>query len=95
MRLSHRNEKIQALAAYGADESFASGIGFGRPHWSAQDSHSQSSHLLIQVSGENAVAVMNDETIRVAARQCLTELLQGPLGRGMSRHRVVQNLAAI
>jgi hypothetical protein len=59
-----------------------------------QDSETQVPHLLIELLGENAVAVMDQKTVAMVGRQRFTQLLDRPWRRGMRRHIGIQNPAS-
>lgn len=94
MSLAQWDQEIQTLPPYSAHQPFTPGIRLRRPHRSSPNPHTQGCQFLIQLSGEDAVTVMDYEAIRVVARERFPELLQGPLGRGMIRYPKVEDLAA-
>jgi hypothetical protein len=47
--------------------------------------------LVIELSGEDRVPIMNEKPISVLARDGFSELLCGPLCRGVGSHIAVQN----
>ena len=79
MTLVEWNEEVQTFAAQCPAETFAYRIRFRRPDWCSQHVHAHSRDLFVHVSGEDAVPVVNHESIRMVAGERLAELLQGPI----------------
>src|SRR5262245_13424613 len=78
MAFVDRDQEVEALAAQASAEPFTDCVGPGRPNRSSKHSHSQACHFLIQPLGEDGVSIVDHETIGMATRKRLTELLQGP-----------------
>ena len=72
------NQKVQAFLPQCADEPLAQGIRLGALLWCFQDPQSQVTYALIKLLGENAVAVMEQEAVRVVNRDRFPQLLHGP-----------------
>ena len=73
--LIERNQKVQEFAAQCPTEALAHLIRLWRSHGCSQDPYSHGGYFFVQFLGENTVPVMNEESIRMAARQRLPELL--------------------
>src|SRR5215472_4613664 len=76
----------------GAAESFAHRVRLRGTHWRTQNPYTQICKTLVDIRREDAVAIVDDETIRMIARQRLSELLHRPFRRGVGRDVVVENL---
>src|SRR5215471_11040942 len=61
-------------------------------HWRTQNPYTQICKTLVDIRREDAVAIVDDETIRMIARQRLSELLHRPFRLGVGRDVVVENL---
>ena len=48
---------------------------------------------LVDLRSEDAIAIMDEEAVRMIAGQRFPELLQRPCRRGMGRNVLVENLA--
>ena len=72
------NHKVQAFLPQRADEPLAEGICLGALRRRFQDPQSQVTYALIKLLGENAVAVMEQETVGMVSGNCFAQLLQGP-----------------
>jgi hypothetical protein len=57
------DHKVQAFPPQRADESFAEGIGLGTLRWCFEDSQAQTTDMLVKLRGENAVPIMQEETV--------------------------------
>src|SRR6267142_6490908 len=91
---AQRDQNVQALPPERAQEPFTQGIRLGTAHRCFQDPETQMPHLLIELLGEHAVAVMDQETVAVINRDGFAKLLDRPLGRGVRRHIGMQDSAA-
>src|SRR5215471_11009204 len=87
------NQEVETFATKAAVESFAHRVRRRGPHWRTQNPYAQIGKTLVDIRREDAVAIVDDETIRMIARQGFPELLQRPFRRGMGRDVVVENLA--
>src|SRR5688572_6668212 len=90
MPLIERDQEVQAPATQASAEAFANGVGLRRAHWYSQHSH-YGRELTVQFPGENAVPVMNQESIRMTTRERLPELLGGPFRRRVGGHVVMED----
>ena len=59
----------------------------------SQYSHAHVRDLLVQFLRENAVPVVNEESVRMPARKRLPELLRGPFRRRVGGHVVMEDSA--
>lgn len=84
--LGERDQEVQALPATCAQEPLTHTISLGTAQRSFQDPETEVSHLLIELLGENAVAVMDQETVTVINRHGFAKLLHRPLRRGVRCH---------
>src|SRR5215467_3174265 len=87
------NQEVETFATKAAAQSLAHHVRLGRPHWRTQNPYPQIGKTLVDVRREDTVAIVDDETIRMIARQGFPELLQRPFRRGMGRDVLVKNLA--
>src|SRR5580700_9432564 len=77
--LVQRDQEIQTFSPHGPDEPFAIGIRLRCPDWSAYDPQPKRvPQFLVQVRGKDRVAVVNQEPVRVIARDGLPQLLRVP-----------------
>jgi hypothetical protein len=53
----------------------------------------QARETLVDLRSEDAIAIMDEEAVRMIAGQRFPELLQPPCRRGMGRNVLVENLA--
>ena len=88
------NEKVQTFAAQHPAEALAYCIRLWRAHRRSQHPHTHGGYLFVQLFGEDAVPVVNEESIRMTAGECLAELLCGPFCRRVSGDIVVENSSA-
>jgi hypothetical protein len=88
-----RDYKVQAFPPQRTDEPLAEGIGLGALWWRFEDSQAQVSNMLVKLRGENAVPIMQEETVSVISWDGFAQLLQYPLGSGMCRHMTVEYAA--
>src|SRR5215831_19858471 len=63
------------------------------PHRRTQNPYTQIGKTLVDILREDAAAIVDDEAVRMIARQGLPQLLQRPFRRGMGSDVVVENLA--
>src|SRR5215472_3133721 len=87
------NQEVQALATKAAAQSFAYGVRLRGSHRRPQNPYPQIGKALVNRLREDAVPIMDDEAVGVAARQRFPELLQRPFRRGVRRGVEVENLA--
>ena len=85
MALTDWNDVIETLAPNASDQALAEAIALGRPHWSLQHSQTHPSNRAIDVSREDRVAVVNEETVLVLGIKELAKLLGSPFGGRMRR----------
>ena len=93
MPVVERDDEIQTLASKGANDPFTNRIRHGRPYWRFEHAQPQIPYTLVNVFGEYRVPVTDQETIGVIDRDRFSELLHGPLSRGMGRHIDVKEAA--
>src|SRR6516165_10174285 len=87
------NQEVETFATKAAAESLAHRVRLWGPHRRAQNPYTQICKTLVDIRREDAVAIVDDEAVRMIARQGFPELLQRPFRRGMGRDVVVENLA--
>ena len=92
MALVERDQEVQALAASCSAEPLTYAICHWCPHGSSKNPRTKVRHRLVQFSREDAVAVVDQEAIRMAARQGLSELLQGPFRSWVGGNVVMNKL---
>ena len=68
MAFMERNQEIQALATQALAQAFAHRIRFRRSHRCPYYSHTRAGYLLVQFLGEDAIPVVNHESIGMLAR---------------------------
>src|SRR5215475_4927681 len=93
MAFVERKQEVETFATKAAAESFAHRVRLWGPHWRPQNPYTQIGKTLVDIRREDAVAIVDDETIRMIARQRFPELLQRPFRRRMGSDVVVENLA--
>ena len=76
--IAKRNQVVQALAANRAHEPFDVAVRRRCSDRGLEHAHAEGSQLLIHGRGENAVPVMDQESILVIEREKFAELLDGP-----------------
>src|SRR5262252_4636389 len=77
------NQEVETFAKKAAAESLAHRVRLGSPHRRTQSPYTQIGKTLVDFLREDAVAIVDDETIRMIARQGFSELLQRPFRRRM------------
>src|SRR5215467_1393573 len=87
------NQEVETFATKAAAESFAHRVRLRGPRWRTQNPYTQIGKTLVDIRREDGVAIVDDETIRMIARQGFPELLHRPFRRGMGRDVLVKNLA--
>jgi hypothetical protein len=70
-----RDHKVQAFPPQRADEPFAEGIGLGTLRWCFEDAQAQATDMLVKLRGENAVPIMQEETVGVIRWDGFAQLL--------------------
>jgi len=93
MALVEGNQEVQTFATKAAAQSFAYGVRLWGSHRRSQNPYPQIGKALVHRLREDAVPIMDDEAVGMAARQRFPELLPCPFRRGMGRGVVVENLA--
>src|SRR5215813_7203451 len=86
------NQEVQTFATKAAAESLAHRVRLWGPHWRTQNPYPQICKTLVEILREDAVAVVDDEAVRLIARQGFPELLQRPFRRGVGSDVLVENL---
>ena len=87
------NQEVETFATKAAAESLAHRVRLWGPHRRTQNPYTQIGKTLVDILREDAVAIVDDEAVRMIARQGLPELLQRPFRRGMGSDVFVENLA--
>src|SRR5258707_9896912 len=93
MPLVEWNQEVETLPAKAAAESLAHRVRFRGSHRRPQNPYTQIGKALVDFLGEDAVSIVDDESVRMIARQCFAELLERPFRRGMGSDVLVENLA--
>ena len=62
------NEKVKTTPAQTANRSFADTIGLGCSRWRFQNLQAQIANGLIQRTGENAIAIMDEKAVGMIGR---------------------------
>jgi hypothetical protein len=95
MALAQRDHEIQAFAPHRSDQPFTIRICLWSSHWRAQNLQVEVIlQLLVQLPREDRIAIVDQELIRMVARDGFAELLHCPGGGRMSRHVVVEDTPA-
>jgi len=79
------NHAVQALPPERADEPLAERIGLGILGWSSQHLESQVVDTAVELCREDAIPVMEEETVAMVRRDRFAQLLQRPDRRGVRR----------
>src|SRR5215467_9984689 len=87
------NQEVETLPTQTAAQSLAHRVRLRGPHWRTENPYTQIGKTLVNILREDAVAVVDEEAVRMIARQGLPELLQRPFRRGMGSDVLVENLA--
>lgn len=77
-----RDEIVEALPADRANQSFAEGIGGRDSSRSLQDVDAEAFQFAVEARRKDPVAVVNQESVRMAGGEGLAELPDGPIGGG-------------
>src|SRR5215469_6776205 len=93
MALVEWNQEVETFATKAATQSLAHRVRLWGPHRRTQNLYTQICKTLVDICREDAVTIVDDEAVRMIARQRFPELLQCPFRRGMGRDIVVKNLA--
>src|SRR6516165_9278529 len=83
--LIHRNQEIQTLASDAAHEPFAECIRLRRSEWSFENAQVHRLQSQIELRRVDAVAVVDEESVRFLSSDDLAKLLKYPACRRMSR----------
>src|SRR5215831_4804753 len=86
------NQEVETFATQTAAEPLAHRVRLGGPHRRPQNPYTQIGKTLVGIRRKDAVAVVDDEAVRMIARQGFPELLQRPFRRGMGSDVLVENL---
>jgi hypothetical protein len=89
--LSERDQKVQALPPERPQQSLTEGIRLGTSHGGFKGSHPQVAYTPVELLREDRIAVMNEEMVRVIRWDCLAQLLERSLSRGMRGRVGMQN----
>ena len=93
MALVEGDQEVQTLATKAAAQSLAYGVRLRGSYRCPQNPYSQTGKTLVNRLREDAVPIMEDEAVGMAARERFPELLQCPFRRGMRRDVMVEDLA--
>ena len=89
MVLAERYHPIEKLPSQCSHQSLTDRIRLGRPIRRLQNAQSQVPNGLIQCLGEDAVAIVDQESILVLRWERFPKLLEGPFGSRMRGHVTV------
>ena len=84
---------VETLPTEAPAQSLAYPVRLRCAHRRPQNLYAKVCQILVDFLSEDAVPIVDDETIRMVARQRFPELLQRPFRRGMGRGVVVENPA--
>ena len=87
------DQEVETLPTKAPAQSLAHRICLGGSQRRAQNSYPQVRETLVDLRSEDAIAIMDEEAVRMIAGQRFPELLQRPCRRGMGRNVLVENLA--
>src|SRR5215471_21436560 len=73
------NQEVETFATKAAAESLAHRVRLWGPHRRTQNPYTQIGKTLVDILREDAVAIVDDEAVRMIARQRFPELLQAPV----------------
>src|SRR5260370_8389163 len=93
MPLVEWNQEVETLPAKAAAESLAHRVRLRGSHRRPQNPYTQMGKALVDFLGEDAVSIVDDESVRMIARQCLPELLERPFRCGMGSAVLVRSPA--
>ena len=93
VRLIDGDHEVETLPPDGTDQPLAKGVSLGRTVRRSQWCYAQDTKRGIELRGEDAIAVVNDEPVALVSGNALAELLQCPFRRGMLRHIEVDDSA--
>jgi hypothetical protein len=89
------NREVQTFSPHRSNHPFTDGIRNWRPHRCFDYMQPHVAHTLIDLFGENGIAVVDQEAIAVIGWNGFAELLRGPLGCGMHRDIDVKKSATL
>ena len=69
------DQEVQTLATKTSAQAFAHGVCLRRLHGRSQNTDAQIRHAFVQILREDAIPVVDHESIRMFVRQSLSELL--------------------
>jgi len=87
------NHVIQAFPPQRADEPLAERLGLRSPHRRLAHSQSQVADALVKLLREDAIAVVNQESVGMVSRNRFAELLESPRRGRMRRDMGMQDAA--
>ena len=87
------NQEIQTFASKAPAHPLAHCVRLGGSHRRPQNSYPQVRETLVDFLCEDAIPIVDEETVGMTARERFPELLQRPLCRGMGSDVLVENLA--
>src|SRR5260370_10199221 len=77
------NQEVETLPAKAAAESLAHRVRLRGAHRRPQNPYTQIGKAFVDFLGEDPVSIVDEESVRLIARQCLPELLERPFRGGM------------
>src|SRR5271166_3173201 len=93
MPFVERNQEVQTLPAKTAGKSLAHRVRLRGAQRRPQNPYTQIGKALVDFLKEDAVSIVDEESVRMIARQCLPELLECPFRCGMGSDVLVKNPA--
>src|SRR5919109_4569090 len=93
MVLTQWNEAIETFPPQRADEPLAERIGLRRPHRRLEHPQAQVTDALVKLWREDAIAVMNQESVGMVSGNRCAQLLEGPRRCRMRRDMGMQDAA--
>ena len=93
MPLVEWNQEVETFATEAAAQSLAYRVRLWGSHWRSKNPYAQIPKTLVDILGEDPVSIVDNESVRMIARQCLPELLEHPFRCGMGSDVLVENLA--
>ena len=86
------NQEVETLATKATAQPLAYRVRLRGSHRRPQNPHTQIGKALVDFLSKDAIAIVDDEAVRMVARQRFPELLQRPFRRGMGSDVLVENL---
>ena len=91
MALTDWNQDVETLTPKTSDQALAKSVAWWAPRGRLQHTQTHLPHCAIDVSRENRIAAVNQDTVLVLAIKGLAKLLGSPFGCRMRNHVAMQN----